>query len=246
MEWFESWFDSPYYHILYQNRDSIEAELFIDNLYKYFKIEENDHILDLACGAGRHSIYMGLKGNLVTGLDLAENSIVEAKKKALELKLDSKVNFIVFDMRKFNLEKKFNYVFNLFTSFGYFKDKNDNLNVVKTISKHQNEDGILLIDFLNSELVKYTGEIIETKILSGIEFHIHKKITREHVVKDISFSDKGKNYHFQERVQLFNRNEIESMLEICGYDIHEHYGNYNLNPYSSNSPRSIIIGKKKG
>ena len=61
MEWFKNWFNSPYYHILYKERDSYEAEYFIDNLIIYLKIAENSKIIDIACGKGRHSIYLEQK-----------------------------------------------------------------------------------------------------------------------------------------------------------------------------------------
>ena len=61
MSWFESWFDSKYYHILYQNRDDNEAKYFIDNLLDAFHFKKGARLLDLACGKGRHSIYLNSK-----------------------------------------------------------------------------------------------------------------------------------------------------------------------------------------
>ena len=49
MEWFSSWFDSKYYHILYQHRDDSEAHFFINNLIKKYKPKAKDTMLDLAC-----------------------------------------------------------------------------------------------------------------------------------------------------------------------------------------------------
>ena len=80
MEWFKNWFNSPYYHILYKERDSYEAEYFIDNLIIYLKIAENSKIIDIACGKGRHSIYLEQKKMKVTGIDLSQKSINHAKK----------------------------------------------------------------------------------------------------------------------------------------------------------------------
>jgi len=244
--WFESWFDSPYYHILYQNRDEKEAKSFIDALYQRFKIQPQHTILDLACGKGRHSLYMGQKNNLTTGVDLSPNSISEAKKMASKLNLNDRVKFQVEDMRNFNLGQHFDFVFNLFTSFGYFEDKTENLDVISSIARHQNKDDIVLIDYFNSQLVRKNGEIRETKILSGIEFKIHKTLSSEHIMKHIKFVDKGIEYEFQEKVQLFNANEIEMMLMTENYNIIGHFGDYQLGKYTEKSPRNIIVGIKKG
>ena len=73
MEWFEDWFNSKYYHILYQKRDDKEAEQFLSILQKFFKKE--DQILDIACGSGRHTIHLNNLGYNTTGIDLSEESI---------------------------------------------------------------------------------------------------------------------------------------------------------------------------
>lgn len=245
IEWFESWFDSPYYHILYKNRDEKEAELFIDSLYRRFNIEPEHSILDLACGKGRHSLYMASKLNYVTGVDLAANSISIAKKMALEGGFGEHLKFQVEDMRNFDLARRFDFIFNLFTSFGYFEEKSDNLKVIECISNHQTKGGIVIIDYLNSQLVRTNGNINESKIINEIEFNIHKSIEPNHVVKDIQFSDLGHHYQFQERVQLFDPNEIEVMLQQFNYELIDHYGDYELNPYTAISSRSILVGKKK-
>ena len=62
MDWFESWFNTPYYHILYKDRDFVEAENFIDKLLAEIKLPQHSTIIDLACGHGRHSVYLNQKG----------------------------------------------------------------------------------------------------------------------------------------------------------------------------------------
>ena len=68
--WYSSWFDTPFYHILYKDRDDKEAQSFMDALTYYLNISQNSTILDLACGKGRHSLYLNSIGYDVTGLDL--------------------------------------------------------------------------------------------------------------------------------------------------------------------------------
>ena len=80
MQWFEEWFDTPYYHILYSNRDYREAENFLNLLTGFLKLEKKSSIIDLACGKGRHSIYLNKLGYKVLGLDLSEQSISYDKK----------------------------------------------------------------------------------------------------------------------------------------------------------------------
>ena len=103
-KWFQSWFNTSYYHLLYRNRDYKEAEVFIKNIVKYLNLDKDDSILDLACGKGRHSIFLNSLGFNVTGLDLSKNSIKEAKTKE-----SSSLHFYVHDMR--NLYNMYFYLF---------------------------------------------------------------------------------------------------------------------------------------
>ena len=81
-EWFEDWFDTKYYHILYKNRNYNEAENFIDNLLNYLKPNTTAKFIDIACGKGRHSIFINKKGFPVVGYDLSKESIASADESA--------------------------------------------------------------------------------------------------------------------------------------------------------------------
>ena len=137
-EWFKYWFDSKYYHILYKNRSQSEADFFIENIVSKLNLDLNQNILDLGCGKGRHAYKLSQYYNQVTGLDLSTQSI----KKAKEIKKEN-LEFHVMDMRNFKFSKPFNYIFNLFTSFGYFEDIKQNLDVLNCCNKHLNDNGYL-------------------------------------------------------------------------------------------------------
>ncbi|MGL4598779.1 MAG: class I SAM-dependent methyltransferase, partial [Bacteroidia bacterium] len=119
--WFASWFDSPYYHLLYRNRNQDEAAQFIRKLGNFLAVLPASHALDLACGKGRHAVQLHKLGLRVTGIDLSPESIVEARKLEQE-----GLEFFEHDMRRPFRINYFDYVFNLFTSFGYFQSKRDN------------------------------------------------------------------------------------------------------------------------
>ena len=143
-EWFGEWFDSKYYHILYKNRDFDEAREFIDILVDYLGPGMNDHILDLACGKGRYSIYLNQKGYKVTGIDLSRESIEEAK-----MSENDRLDFHIHDMRLKYCSACFDYVLNMFTSFGYFETKAENEQVLIAAAEGLKKGGKMLIDFLN-------------------------------------------------------------------------------------------------
>ena len=113
-DWFQEWFNTTYYHILYQDRNDEEARYFMRNLTHYLNLKPQDKILDLPCGKGRHAVYLNSLGFDVIGADLSENSIAYAK----QFENDT-LKFKVHDMRH-SFQKKFDAIFNLFTRFWLF------------------------------------------------------------------------------------------------------------------------------
>ncbi|HEX4887967.1 MAG TPA: class I SAM-dependent methyltransferase [Luteibaculaceae bacterium] len=237
-EWFIEWFNSPYYHLLYQKRDAKEARDFLKNLGKNLSFKEGDKILDLACGRGRHSIYLNEKGYRVTGLDLSEANIAEASTHSNE-----NLRFAVHDMREVYPDR-FRFILNLFTSFGYFNHQEDNLKVLRSCKKMLQWDGTLVIDFLNTSPVLRKLPMDESLTIEGIHFSIQKRLEDGSIVKDIRFDDMGKSFHFQERVQALERSDFERMLGLTGFELKYVFGDYNLSTFDpSSSPRLILVAK---
>ena len=241
MAWFKSWFDSPYYHILYKNRDEEEAELFLDNLINYLKPKPHSRMLDLGCGKGRHSVYLNEKGFEVTGIDLSDQSIEYCTQFENE-----SLSFFVHDMRRLFRVNDFDYIFNLFTSFGYFETDNENLHAIRNACLALNKDGIFVIDFLNAVLVEKNLVGEEIVIEKNIEFHIERKLEDGFFIKNISFTDKGKKFNFTEKVAALKASDFEKYLAPCGMKIIDSFGDYQLKPFNTaDSPRLILISQKQ-
>ncbi|MBC7694898.1 MAG: class I SAM-dependent methyltransferase [Burkholderiales bacterium] len=240
-EWFSSWFNTPYYHILYKNRDYSEATLFIDNITQFLNLKTNAVCWDLCCGKGRHSIYLNEKGYRVTGTDLSIQSILEANKSA-----NDSLGFYEHDMRHIFRTNYFDVVFNLFTSFGYFEKREDDLHVFDSVQKSLKPNGLFVFDYLNAEYVKNILAEKDTKKIDDITFNISKKIENHTVIKTIDFTDKGKDFHFQERVKLFDRNYFEGLASDCNLSLLHTFGNYQLQEFDAEtSPRLILVFQKK-
>ncbi|WP_159023470.1 bifunctional 2-polyprenyl-6-hydroxyphenol methylase/3-demethylubiquinol 3-O-methyltransferase UbiG [Formosa sp. L2A11] len=233
--WYVSWFDSPFYHILYKNRDDREAHVFMDALTEYLNIAEDGKILDLACGKGRHSIYLNSLGYNVIGADLSENSINYAK----QFENDT-LQFEVHDMRT-TFTETFDAVFNLFTSFGYFDKDEDNLNTIKAIKKDLNEYGIGVIDFMNPDYVIANLVPEETKVVDNITFYLKRYVEDGHIIKDISFNTDGKDYNYQERVRAFTLKDFEALFEAANVHLIEVFGNYKLQKFDVNTSERLVM-----
>lgn len=213
----------------------------MQNLIQFLELKPKTKVLDLACGKGRHAVFLNKKHLDVVGIDLSKESILEAQKFENE-----NLNFYVQDMRLPFRINYFDCIFNLFTSFGYFEKNEDNNKVLKAVNKGLKKDGVFVLDFFNAECVKKTLVATETKTVDNIEFKIDKKIENNYIIKKIQFAVNGENKVFSEKVALLSKNDLDKLLIENNFEITNYFGDYNLSNFdSSKSSRLIIIARKK-
>src|SRR5699024_9051297 len=186
MDWFEEWFNSPLYERLYADRDESEAKRLISFLEQTLQLHRCANILDLGCGRGRHAISLARKGYNVTGLDLSEQAIITAKEKAALTNQQERLRFIRGDMRN-ALDETFDAVLNLFTTFGYFLDDEENAKVLDSARKMLKLNGILVLDYLNAPHVKETLVPEDEGKFQDIDYSIRRYIRDGAVYKEIHF-----------------------------------------------------------
>jgi hypothetical protein len=174
----------------------------------------------------------------VTGADLSENSISEAKKSET-----ATLHFMNHDMRE-PFETKFDAIFNLFTSFGYFENDDDNLTTLKAMKESISEYGFAVIDFMNATQVINNLVAEEVKIVDEITFHIKRNLVDNHIIKEIDFEDNGQKFHFTEKVKALTLQDFETMMEEAGIFLLDIFGDYKLHKFhKTESERLIMIFK---
>ena len=239
-DWFTSWFDSPYYHLLYKHRDREEAADFVDNLIRHLQPEKGSRMLDIACGQGRFSIQLADKGYEVTGIDLSEGNITKAK-----VHEKDNLSFHRQDMRKPFRFNYFDYAFNFFTSFGYFDNERDHVKTLDSIYKALKPGGIFVIDFLNIHKVAEELVPAEKRKVDDTVFNIQRMEKEGFLVKKIEFQHNNKKMQFEERVRAFTLEDFRDMLDESGFDILKVFGDYDLNPYEKERSERLILEAQK-
>lgn len=234
-DWFSSWFNTPYYHILYKDRNESDAEFYMRKITEFLQLSEDAHILDLPCGKGRHAIYLSSLGYNVTGGDLSKNSIDYAKPFENE-----NLHFKVKDMRK-PFKNKYDAVFNLFTSFGYFQSDEDHILVLKNMKEGLRKNGVLVLDFMNAIKVEETLVKKEVKKVEGINFNIQREIVDGYILKHISFSDKGRDFNFTEKVQYLDLPKFQYYFSKVGLQLKHTFGNYQLEEFNKHTSDRLIL-----
>ena len=244
--WFEKWFSSKFYLELYQHRDEEDARWIINLLQRSISVNTRSSVLDIACGSGRHSLELARRGFNVTGFDLSKFLIGEAKKGQKESKeKDLKVRFLIKDMRNFNFNNSFDIAVNIFTSFGYFDNDQENLSVIRNVSDSLKTGGYFLFDFLNKRyleenLISMTKQKHESSTVIQT-----RKIEDGFVKKNITISEGGKVSEFNETLRLYSLAEFKKAFKGCGLKILNLFGDYFGNKFNeTKSQRLIIIARK--
>jgi SAM-dependent methyltransferase len=244
-DWFREWFDSPYYHQLYFERNDQEAAAFITRLLDWLKPAPGTRMLDVGCGRGRHSRILAAKGFDTTGIDLAASSIEWAKQYEQE-----NLHFFVHDMRQPLWINYFDYAFNFFTSFGYFRTERENYNAIRSITQSLRPNGIFVLDYLNSSYAAAHLVPESEKEMDGTIFHLTRKYDGKHFYKKIWIRDKNANkagkenapVEFAEKIAAFTLADFTALFSRNGLTIEQIFGNYQLDPFDENtSPRLLMI-----
>lgn len=240
IQWFKSWFDTEEYHELYGHRDYTEAEKFISILCEKLKIPTKSHCIDLACGKGRHSNTLATLGMNVLGLDLSENSISYAIKNAQD-----GATFKVHDMRNALPAQNIDYIFNLFTSFGYFEKKETDSAILQNQFEALKKGGVFIQDYINAQPIKPSLPLQTLTEKPKNTYFIKKYLEKGFIKKQIIFKKDGMDQSYTEQVKIYSLETLKSLHEEAGFQVQKVYGDYTLAPFVANTSKRIIIISKK-
>ncbi|GAB6991464.1 class I SAM-dependent methyltransferase [Paenibacillus pini] len=243
-DWYEESFGEDYL-LVYKHRSIDNANREVKRMTSWLNLPQGACVLDLCCGTGRHSLALAAAGYKVTGVDLSEVLLREAHK----LDVKQQVNWKQSDMRKLPLPGGFDAVLNLFTSFGYFREDEEQMKVLHEIYRVLKPGGRFIIDFMNSPYVRTHLVPESTREDEGQQIQEHRKIEDGFVKKDIEITavnGEGKARHYKERVKLYTYEELQHMLQAADLVIDDVYGGYEDqdNYEEESSKRMIFIGHR--
>jgi SAM-dependent methyltransferase len=241
-EWYKHWFNSPYYHKLYFDRDESEAKNFIQHLINYLEPAPASRVADIACGRGRHSKILADYGFDVAGFDLSADNIAYANRFAHE-----HLQFYVHDMRLPFWINYFDLAFNFFTSFGYFGTRREHDDAVRSIANSLKPSGYLVFDYLNVHHAEEHLVHNETKTVGETNYDIHRWHDDYFFYKKIAINDPqlSKPIEYTEKVAKLSLGDFTDMLSFQKMQVTDVFGDYLLNKYDIyNTPRMIVVAKK--
>ena len=237
-EWFETWFGEEYLE-LYPHRDEAEAARVAGMLAARGAIAKDDLVLDLACGAGRHSVALAALGARVVGLDLSLPLLRAGKRRQGDLRL-VRGDIRVLPMRSGSLDA----VVNLFTSFGYFEHDEEHQAVIGEVTRVLRPGGRFVLDFLNAPRVRDTLVPRDEGMAGGRAVVQERRLEDQgrFVVKTIHLT--GEDRSFMERVRLYDRSDLERMVTRAGLAMVDVLGDYDGAPHTTGSPRTFVLARR--
>jgi SAM-dependent methyltransferase len=234
-EWYEEWFGEDYLR-LYPHRDDAEAERAVALICRTVELQPGWRVLDVGCGAGRHTRAFANNGARCVGLDLSA-TLLRLARQATAAPL------VRADMRQLPIRLgSMDLTVNLFTSFGYFDRDAEHSAALAEMIGTIKPGGWFVIDFLNATAVRQRLVPQETIDVSGETVEVTRSVSSDgrYVCKSI-LAPRGKRY--TERVRLFEPAQITRMLETAGVTVRYTFGDYDASPLTSGAPRTILMGQ---
>jgi SAM-dependent methyltransferase len=229
---------------MFSERRWADAPAEVDSILKLLRPEPRGAILDLCCGPGRHSLELARQGFSVVGVDRTSLYISEAKKRAKAEKL--KVEFVRQDMRRFRRPGAFDAAINMFTAFGYFKDPQDDRRVLLNVHRSLKPGGMLLMDLLGKEILARVFRQRDWHEENGVMFLEERKLSQAWSWIDSRWiMIKGaRRKEFAVSHRLYSAKELTDLLQACGFESVNVFGDLNGADYDQNARRLIVIAKK--
>jgi SAM-dependent methyltransferase len=242
MPWYEGWFGSDAYDLVYNHRDETDAQQLVDLVEREVAPAPDAHIVDVGCGRGRHARIFARRGYRVTGIDLSEAAIADARDQARAEDLDT--TFVQGDMREPLCEGCADGVVNLFTTFGYFEEDAENERALAAMATALRPGGWFLQDFLNTPQVVDTLRPSDRRTVNGITIEQRRWVEDDRINKEITLSRNGDAETYRESVRLFTLDDLTAMYENVGLTLQATYGNYDGAPHTAESPRLLLYARK--
>ncbi|WP_252311771.1 bifunctional 2-polyprenyl-6-hydroxyphenol methylase/3-demethylubiquinol 3-O-methyltransferase UbiG [Sinobaca sp. H24] len=240
--WFEEHFQEDYLKV-YDHRDEAKAAGELQSLMSYMPMRKGMKAVDLCCGNGRHARWLGRKGIDVTGIDLSPALL----KKAIDLTNDLPVQYRRADIRTVELKQEFEAAFNVFTSFGYFLEDEENELVFQKAADALIPGGWFLFDYLNPAYVRKNLVPFDESERDGMTVLQERRAGQDYVEKKITIKENGTERRYVERVKLYEQHQLRQMLQRYDLEPVYFFGDYSAAEYdNSRSPRQIFICRKKG
>jgi SAM-dependent methyltransferase len=248
--WFVRAFDRIWLR-LYAHRDDAEARVAAPGIIRLLGVRPGQCVLDVGCGGGRYARALADRGLRVTGVDLSEELIEAARERSPYL--PGKPDYACWDARKLPFARQFHGAISMFTSFGYFDRREDDLEIFQGVRRALVPGGRYLLDFLHEAHVRAHLVAEERRDDGAMRVEITRRIAdgphgpcvfkRIHARDSVSGRDLAT---FEERVRLYTPDEVDALLEEAGFRLRgERLADVDGTPFDAEATRLVRVAETR-
>ncbi len=241
--WWQTFFGPDYLAQYEHAPERTAAE--VDGVERILHLREGGRILDLACGAGRHAIELARRGFAVTGYDLSEDLLRQARADAARAKV--RVTFVCGDMRELRFRGAFDAAINMFSSFGYFDAVAEDRKVLAGVARALKPRGKFLMERFNRESLAYELPAQGWRVAEGggvvLQEDTFDVLRGRYDTQQIVIDREGTREH-RASVRAYTLPELKELFDAAGLHIHRVLGGLDLSPYRARSRRLVLYAVK--
>lgn len=256
-KWWEKTFNKDYYNTTLSELPDERTNGEVNFIARAARLNTKLSILDLCCGHGRHSLELAKRGYHVTGFDYSKFYIDIARKNAKHAR--TSVDYIRGDIRKLHFHDRFDIILSLFTSLGYFSDK-ENEAVLDNITNALKPKGFFLLDTMNAHLlfeeIRNNGKRIKPHVYKRSQIrHVGDFVFKEQDIYEVktqrvhfkrTWSNKNTKGIYEYHIKHYTIDQLSEMLQKKNYSIITTWGDYKGHKWTQSNWRTIILAQKKG
>lgn len=230
--------------IMFAERRLEAARGEVEGILSLLGVELGVHVLDLCCGVGRHSLELARRGFHVTGVDRTRSYLDRASKQAEAEGL--KVEFVQDDMRTFCRPDAFDAVINMFTSFGYFEDPEEDRQVIVNVYRSLKSGGVFLLDTMGKEVLARVFKEKDWLEENGVFRLIEHKVSNNWSWMENRWIviNNDKRTEFRVTHRLYSAAELASLFTECKFRHIDAYGDLSGSAYDHTAKRLVMVTHK--
>ena len=236
------------------------------NFYLEYSRLATGRILELGCGTGRVLLPIALSGYKITGIDLSTYMLAKCQEKLAQQppKVKRRVKLVQGDMCNFKTNEIYSMITVPFRGFQHLTTVEEQKACLGSAHQHLASDGILILDLFhpfpprlvaNPQYASEKEDFPETKLTDGrtlrrtnriLECHRDQQYNLVEIIYYVSYPD-GKTERLKQTfpMRYFFRYEVEHLLNLCGFQVINLFGNFDKSEFSNDSPEMIFIAKKR-
>lgn len=243
--WWRDYFDERYLEIYRDRLPPEQTRTEVRALIELLGLPLGARILDVPCGWGRHSLLLAEAGYSVTGVDLSDLQLQEARSAAQRMGVE--VEWVQSDMRELAWSERFDAALSLFTSLGYWVTDEDDLAVLQGIRAALRSGGIFVLETMPRDALvrRYAPrDWYETEdgtlVRVEREFDAVAGVNREWLWWQRG-EEKGEKFH---QVRIRTATEWERLLRVADLVPEAWYGGWQRKPLTHDSPRLLVLARR--